>query len=180
VQHVYKVLTQQMYQESDDAQSTIGQHCQSLIKVFKAIAESICDTPVSPTICSDDTFASEAIDLKHALMISPLGYRIFWIFPGWLFDPRHMRALDRRNQEISDADAGGKTVALCDFPAIMSQESKPFDKDSTIKDVLVKNKRFFLTLEETVDMKAKLMSRTTVAVVSKAVVLVLDEHVNAA
>lgn len=44
----------------------------------------------------------------------------------------------------------------------------------------MKNKRFFLTLEETVDMKAKLMSRTTVAVVSKAVVLVLDEHVNAA
>lgn len=87
--------------------------------------------------------AENCTKLKVDLGISPRDYRALYMRPNAKFNPAWMCASDKKNKSLSDDEAMGSTVKLCLFPALVEQDAKPFDDDtSTVEDALVKNKKF--------------------------------------
>lgn len=136
--------------------------------MFPRMEKIVCAPSKIPKTMKPEKFASKLIDLKMKLLLSPKDYRIRYIRPDVKFDASTMRAFDANNDPVSDTKAAAKKVALCVFPALTCQGPEAVTEDSKMEDVLVKNRRFLPTFQES-------STFPPIAQLSKAVVLLLAE-----
>lgn len=93
-------------------------------------------------------WATDAVQLKKDLMISPDEYRLHVSKAGVDFDPAWMTGMAKDGRPVNASNSGTRKVALCLFPAILRQEVVPFDDDASITDALVSHRRFLPTPRE--------------------------------
>ncbi|KAF3050450.1 hypothetical protein E8E11_009715 [Didymella keratinophila] len=116
--------------------------------MFFKTEQKVCAPSKIPGSMKPEKFASELVDLKIKLLLSPKDYRIRYVGPGVNFNASTMRAFDVDNFPVSDAKAAGRKVAVCVFPALTCQDPQAITEGSKIDDVLVKNRRFLPTFQE--------------------------------
>jgi len=136
--------------------------------MFGKLEKKVCAPSRIPRSMKPEKFASELIDLKTKLSLSPKDYRIHYVRPGAKFNASSMRAFNADNDPVSDEKAAGNKVAFCVFPALMCQDAEAITEDSKIGHVLVKNKRFLPTFQESTTPPSDMQ-------LSKGVVLLLTE-----
>ncbi|KAF3037822.1 hypothetical protein E8E12_007224 [Didymella heteroderae] len=165
VQQYDRITAKLMFEDLDFQKVEFEPRTNGLSANIAMFRNRWCKKSNIPPSKRPEKFAREAVGFKQRLLLSPKHYRIHYVWPGTLFDPRYMQAYDRMNDPISDAKAATRKVTLCTFPALTCGKGKAVKEDAKIEDVLVKNKRFTPTLEESMDFKPDgQMSKATVLI----------------
>ncbi|XPS69480.1 hypothetical protein M3J07_001739 [Ascochyta lentis] len=166
VQHYDKVATKLMFEEPDFQTVEVSRRTSEFKSRFEAAKKKLCQPSNIPSSLSPSRFSKEAIKFKQKLLLSPKEYRIHFVRPGYRFQASRMQAYDETNEPVLDAKATGKKVLLCLFPMLTCEGPQPTKEDARIEDVLCKNKKFFPTFKESMQVPSPELQ------LSKAVVLV--------
>ena len=170
VQQYDKVAAKLMFEDPDFQKVEVARRIKEFKNSFQTVKHNLCQKSDIPSSKSPSRFAKEVVEFKQQLLLSPKNYRIHYVRPGTVFNARWMQAYNNTNDPVSDANAAGKKVALCVFPALTCEKGVAVKEDVKIEDVLVKNKRFFPTFKESIEVNQG-------GGLSKAVVLVsMDEE----
>lgn len=165
VQKYDQVATKLLLEDSGFQVNVIKRQKAAVNSLFEGMKRKVCTPSTIPSSMRSDQFASELIDFKMRLLLSPKDYRIHYVKYRTAFNASMMRAFDQANNPVSDAEAAGKKVKLCVFPALVCQDPVAITDGTKIEDVLVKNKRFLPTFQESRPLPPNVQ-------LSKAVVLI--------
>jgi hypothetical protein len=168
VQQNDQLATKLLFEDPAFQITEIKRQKERISSMFAKMKKKVCTPSDVPESMKPEKFASELVDLKIKLLLSPKGYRICYVKPGATFNASTMRAFDVNNDPVSDATAAGRKVALCVFPALTGQDPQAITEGSKIDDILVKNRRFLPTFQESTTPSSNGQS-------SRAVVLLLAE-----
>jgi hypothetical protein len=123
--------------------------CDELLDCLKQTLRSIAPTApgLSPTCVREpDKWVQELLEMKMDLMTSRMDYLVIFARPGTPFDGSWMVAENEECVVVPPAHCISKTVKICLFPGLVQQSSRALP--SVASDALVKNKRFFPSIEE--------------------------------
>ncbi|CAO2655818.1 Nn.00g046210.m01.CDS01 [Neocucurbitaria sp. VM-36] len=167
VQRIDKLGFSQLFADPDFHKAHLEVIAAKLIARFsETVTQAYPSAPGVGAIDESTDWVEGALKLKQRLMISPKEYRIHFCLPATPFDPTWMTAEDAKGIPVNAAQAKGKTISTCLFPALVEQNPKGYEKRAEIADVLIENKKFFPTWQEKHGLDPK-------TVISKAVVLVM-------
>ncbi|OAL06416.1 hypothetical protein IQ06DRAFT_323380 [Phaeosphaeriaceae sp. SRC1lsM3a] len=152
VQHLDKVSMKALFEDKNFQNSQLKSRAYKLATSMKlALKHTWPGAPGFDENSSPQRWAEEALQFKQALMIDRDEYRIHYCMPGTLFDPSWMKAEDNEGFPVQVAEAEGKQVVTCLFPALSRCEARPLPQDPTVDtldSLLVANKRFFPSFKE--------------------------------
>ncbi|KAF3006429.1 hypothetical protein E8E13_001589 [Curvularia kusanoi] len=160
-----KAASKLMFENSDFEKTKVTPRIEDLMSRLQIVKEKRCRKSDIPSSRSPKGFARDVIEFKKLLLMSSKRYRIRYVRPGTLFDQRWMQAYSDTNDSVSSEEANGRKIILCMFPALLCEKGEAINDGMKIEDVLVKNRRFFPTFEEDLQLDS-------VTHVSKAAVLV--------
>ncbi|UPX15434.1 uncharacterized protein EKO05_0005881 [Ascochyta rabiei] len=168
VQHYDKVATKHMFEDADFQTVHVSRRRSEFRLRFEMAKEKLCRPSNIPTSLSPSRFAKEVVALKQKLLLSPKEYRIHFVRPGNTFRASRMRACDETNEPVSDEKAAGKRVLLCMFPMLTCEEPQAMKEDAKVVDVLCRNKSFFPTFKESMQIpNPELLPSKAVVLVSQ-------------